>query len=195
MPKKDKLSPRPSRNARDESKSPMSGNSKSPRQGTTSDQDKSPNRLQQGSLRRGGVSSEAVDEDAIAKFEKRTFPKSAEEKGALCKALDSNILFRYLDENTRSDIFESMEPKTFKQGEEIITQGDEGDYFYLIHKGDVDVIVNKKKVSTLSEGGYFGELALIYGTPRSATCIVKSKEVKTFRLDRQHYRMLLMVGT
>ncbi len=53
--------------------------------------------------------------------------------------------------------------------------------------------MNKKHVSTLSNGGYFGELALIYGTPRSATCVAKNGSVETFRLDRTHYRMLLMV--
>jgi len=180
MPKEGKT---PKEDRRNPSKSPARGALKSPR---------SPGRLLEGSLRRGGVSSEAVDEKAIAAFEKTTFPKSAEEKAALNKALTKNILFRYLDDSTRSDVFESMEPKSFAKGQAIITQGDEGDYFYLIHKGSVDVIVNRKKVSTLAEGGYFGELALIYGTPRSATCIVKSSEVTTFRLDRQHYRMLLM---
>jgi CRP-like cAMP-binding protein len=36
-------------------------------------------------------------------------------------------------------------------------------------QGDVEIYVNGEKVLTLGEGGSFGELALIYGTPRAAT--------------------------
>ena len=75
--------------------------------------------------------------------------------------------------------------------------GEEGDYFYIIHKGEVDVYVNNAKVGSIGEGGSFGELALIYGTPRAATITVKESasgsSVTTFRLDRESYRMLLMV--
>ena len=34
---------------------------------------------------------------------------------------------------------------------------------------DHQVVVNDTMVSTIGEGGSFGELALIYGTPRAAT--------------------------
>lgn len=52
--------------------------------------------------------------------------------------------------------------------------GDEGDNFYVIEKGTVEVWVGKDNqtpvmVSTIGENGAFGELALIYGTPRAAT--------------------------
>jgi cAMP-dependent protein kinase regulator len=40
---------------------------------------------------------------------------------------------------------------------------------YLFLQGDVEIYVNGEKVLTLGEGGSFGELALIYGTPRAAT--------------------------
>jgi len=91
-----------------------------------------------------------------------------------------------------------MEPKDYKAGESIIVQGEEGDYFYIIHKGEVDVYVNNAKVGSIGEGGSFGELALIYGTPRAATIAVKedsATQVTTFRLDRESYRMLLMGNT
>lgn len=55
------------------------------------------------------------------------------------------------------------------QAEVIIQQGDEGDNFYIIDTGEVEVFVNGEKMLTIGEGGSFGELALIYGTPRAAT--------------------------
>ena len=52
--------------------------------------------------------------------------------------------------------------------------------------------MNGQHVTTISEGGSFGELALIYGTPRAAT--VKSKhETKLWAIDRDSYRRILMV--
>jgi len=53
-------------------------------------------------------------------------------------------------------------------GDTIIEQGDDGDNFYVIDSGEVDVYVNGNHMTTISDGGSFGELALIYGTPRAA---------------------------
>lgn len=58
---------------------------------------------------------------------------------ALSKAIAKNILFSHLDENERSDIFDAMFQVTFLQGESIIQQGDEGDNFYVIDVGEVEV--------------------------------------------------------
>lgn len=76
-------------------------------------------------------------------------------------------------------------------GEIVIQQGDEGDNFYIIDSGEVDVFVSDEYVSTIGEGGSFGELALIYGTPRAAT--IKSRtDVKLWAIDRVTYRRILM---
>merc|ERR1711976_991637 len=72
--------------------------------------------------------------------------------------------------------------------------GDEGDNFYIIDQGGVDIYVNGAKVVTLSEGASFGELALIYGTPRAAT-VKASTDVKLWGIDRDSYRRILMGST
>jgi cAMP-dependent protein kinase regulator len=156
-----------------------------------------PPRTQEKGRRRGAVSSEAVTEEDIAKYQKTTIPKTHQEMLGLQEALNKNVLFKYLDDNTRSDIFDVMEPRDYQSRENIIAQGEEGDYFYIIHKGEVDIYVNNTKVGSIGEGGSFGELALIYGTPRAATITVKDEipAVHTFRLDRESYRMLLMGNT
>lgn len=58
---------------------------------------------------------------------------------ALSKAIAKNVLFSHLDENERSDIFDAMFPVNCLSGEPIINQGDEGDNFYVIDQGDVEV--------------------------------------------------------
>ena len=74
-------------------------------------------------------------------------------------------------------------------------QGDEGDSFYVIRHGNVDVVVNRPGGSPIivarlgpSEG--FGEMALLTGQPRSASVIALS-EVEVFRLSRVAFHELL----
>lgn len=49
-------------------------------------------------------------------------------------------------------------------------------------------------VTTICEGGSFGELALIYGTPRAATVKART-DVKLWGIDRDSYRRILMGST
>ncbi|VEL21744.1 unnamed protein product [Protopolystoma xenopodis] len=76
----------------------------------------------------------------------------------------------------------------------IIQQGDEGDNFYIIDQGQVEIFVNGDYISSVGEGGSFGELALIYGVPRAATVRAKT-EVKLWGIDRDSYRRILMGST
>lgn len=54
------------------------------------------------------------------------------------------------------------------------------------------VYVNGEWVTSFGEGGSFGELALIYGTPRAATVKAKT-DLKLWGIDRDSYRRILMV--
>ena len=58
---------------------------------------------------------------------------------ALAKAIGKNVLFSHLDENERSDIFDAMFPVNCIASESIIQQGDEGDNFYVLDQGEVEV--------------------------------------------------------
>lgn len=144
--------------------------------------------------RRGGISAEPVTEEDATSYVKKVVPKDYKTMAALSKAIAKNVLFSHLDENERSDIFDAMFPVNCLSGEPIITQGDEGDNFYVIDMGEVDVYVNQELVTTIGEGGSFGELALIYGTPRAATVTAKV-DVKLWGIDRDSYRRILMGST
>lgn len=144
--------------------------------------------------RRGGISAEPVTEEDATSYVKKVVPKDYKTMAALSKAIARNVLFSHLDENERSDIFDAMFPVNCLQGEAIIQQGDEGDNFYVIDHGEVEVFVNNDLVTTIQEGGSFGELALIYGTPRAATVRAKT-DVKLWGIDRDSYRRILMGST
>ncbi len=134
--------------------------------------------------RRGAVSAEPYKEEDATSYVKTVIPKDYATMQALSKAIQSNLLFSHLDDSEKSDIFDAMQPFNYKAGETIIQQGEEGDFFYIIDQGEVEVYVNNKCVTAISDGGSFGELALIYGTPRAATIKAKS-ECKLWAIDRK----------
>ena len=111
---------------------------------------------------------------------------------ALKKSIENNVLFSHLDDTESQDIFAAMFKAEFNAGEVIIKQGDDGDNFYVIHQGEVDILVNDVKVVSIKEGDSFGELALIYGTPRAATAIASTATVTLWGLDRYRNYLLMI---
>lgn len=80
----------------------------------------------------------------------------------------------------------------------LFEQNGIGNYFYILKEGSVELIINKKTVKKLGESESFGELALLYQAPRSASvktlerCVMWVLERKTFRrivdkLNRMNY--------
>lgn len=63
----------------------------------------------------------------------------------------------------------------FVQREQVLfQQGDVGDQFYLIARGEVEVLVRNaqgmdQKIDAMRDGDYFGETALLHDAPRNAT--------------------------
>jgi cAMP-dependent protein kinase regulator len=68
-------------------------------------------------------------------------PKDEKTMASLQKAIEKNVLFKHLEENQRKEIFDAMFPVVHNPGEIIIKQGDEGDNFYVIDEGEVEVFI------------------------------------------------------
>jgi len=147
--------------------------------------------------RRGAVSASVMTEEDLQNYEKKVVPKDYRTMQQLERAISKNILFQHLEEDERTDVFDSMELKTVSEGEVIIRQGDEGDNFYVVDCGEVEVYVASHgdvPINAIGEGGSFGELALIYGTPRAATIKAKT-DCRLWLIDRNTYRRILMGTT
>lgn len=90
---------------------------------------------------------------------------------------------------------------------QVIIQGDQGDFFYVVEKGTFDIYVNPSgvlepgldglgaKVATIEPGGSFGELALMYNAPRAATVMSAEAGCTLWALDRITFRRILMDST
>lgn len=104
--------------------------------------------------------------------------------------LRDHFLFDGLDKNELQFVLDAMEPVRFKKGADITVQGDIGDFYYILYRGEVVFIVDGNPVGKGQAGCSFGELALLYNSPRAAT--VKSLcYCELFRIDQEGFRALL----
>ena len=77
----------------------------------------------------------------------------------------------------------------------IISQGEDGDHFYLVDSGTYEVFLKQaedgKPVATYESGKSFGELALLYNSPRAATITCKTAGT-LWALERKAFRHVMV---
>jgi len=114
----------------------------------------------------------------------------------IAKVLKKVQLFKRLTNQERLRIAKALERKPWKKNDYIITQGDDGDEFFIIIKGNVGVMINKDdsdepfQVGGLSSGDYVGARALLRNEPRNASIVVQSELVVTLSMSRQMFNDL-----
>ncbi|XP_036956405.1 protein kinase, cAMP-dependent, regulatory, type II, alpha, B [Acanthopagrus latus] len=148
--------------------------------------------------RRVSVCAEAYDpdDDEDDDAEPRVvYPKTDEQRRRLQDACRDILLFKTLEQEQFSEVLDGMFEVLVKPQEHIIDQGDDGDNFYVIEKGVYDILVEKDGASVCvgkyDNKGSFGELALMYNTPRAAT-IVATQEGALWGLDRATFHRLIV---
>ncbi|MEM9008505.1 MAG: cyclic nucleotide-binding domain-containing protein [Cyanobacteria bacterium P01_F01_bin.86] len=86
---------------------------------------------------------------------------------------------------------------TYDSGEYIFRQGDRADYFYVIVKGEVEVLQEQSKqqvrvLNRLSRGGYFGEIGILQASHRTASVrVAEGSEAQLLVLDRDDFTALM----
>ena len=136
------------------------------------------------------IFSKGLDDEPRDGSESPIKPSSSEKSkecvDMLKKALQS-LLFTETTLEELDKVLAVMQTVKFEPGQNIITQGDSGDKFYVVEHGTLEVIVNGNGVGLLKEGDHFGELALIYEAPRAATIRAVS-DALLWTLDRDNFR-------
>lgn len=97
-----------------------------------------------------------------------------------------------LKQYERSKIADALETKKIPAGQNIITEGEPGEYFYMLEQGTAQAYKHgvEGPVKEYKRGGYFGELALLNDKPRAAS-VVAQTDCKVARLGRDGFKRLL----
>uniref|UniRef100_A0A3Q2ZJN1 cAMP-dependent protein kinase type II-alpha regulatory subunit n=1 Tax=Kryptolebias marmoratus TaxID=37003 RepID=A0A3Q2ZJN1_KRYMA len=131
------------------------------------------------------------DEDDEDTEPRVVHPKTDEQRCRLQEACRDILLFKTLDQEQFSQVLDAMFELKVQPQEHVIDQGDDGDNFYVIERGIFDIVVSGKCVGQYNNKGSFGELALMYNTPRAAT-IIATTEGSLWGLDRATFRRLIL---
>jgi CRP-like cAMP-binding protein len=107
------------------------------------------------------------------------------------RVLSSVDLFSALSAAQRADLASSTVAHTFGDGEAIVRQGEPGDSMYVLCSGRVAVVLEpgRQEVAVIEQGGYFGEMSLLTGEPRTATVVARGEAV-VLELDAALFRRL-----
>ncbi|XP_013365946.1 PREDICTED: cAMP-dependent protein kinase type II-beta regulatory subunit [Chinchilla lanigera] len=147
--------------------------------------------------RRASVCAEAYnpDEEEDDADSRIIHPKTDDQRNRLQEACKDILLFKNLDPEQMSQVLDAMFEKLVKEGEHVIDQGDDGDNFYVIDRGTFDIYVKcdgvGRCVGNYDNRGSFGELALMYNTPRAAT-ITATSPGALWGLDRVTFRRIIV---
>lgn len=72
----------------------------------------------------------------------------------------------------------------------VVREGEPGAEFFVVVEGEVDIRRGAGTIDTIRGGGFFGEIALITGSPRTAT-VTTGTPVRALVIARSDFRALL----
>ena len=127
----------------------------------------------------------------------QTMKASSESRTDKYKEFLSSVpLLESLNAEELSKLSDALNEKVFEDGEYIIRQGDAGQDFFVISEGQGTVRKSmapgqpEVNIIDLSEGNFFGELALLKDQPRAASVVAKGRCI-CLTLDRGAFERLL----
>lgn len=143
--------------------------------------------------RRLGIAESFCNENEDSENDEETisYQKSAEERDFLRISLQSVLFCSQLKMEQMNLVIDAMSPVKVEQNEVIMKQGEKGDMFYIIKSGRFEVSKDNVVVHVFDNSGYFGELALIYAAPRSAT-VTSTVEGWLWSINRRNFRRLVV---
>jgi len=126
--------------------------------------------------------------------------KSAEAMRRIEGAIRQNKIFSRLNDHQLQLLQQAMMEHHVEAGSNVITQGEKGNHYYIVDQGELDAYVKNASASqgeapthvkSFGPGDSFGELALMYNCPRTATIQARTDTV-LWSLDRVSFRSIVL---
>lgn len=105
-------------------------------------------------------------------------------------------LFSQMDDQDLAGVHAIVTHASFRAGEVILREGEPGDLFYVLTAGKVEVLITdasgaEKSLQVIEPGGFFGELSMLTGKPRTAR-IRATESAQALGLDRDQFFAFLV---
>ena len=110
------------------------------------------------------------------------------------KFLKKVELFREVPAEYLTRMAEIAEERVLYRDEVLFKEGEPGDSLYLIQDGEISVRMSGREIAVLGPRQCIGEMALLDGQPRSATCIV-TRDARLLRISSEDFFNLLDTHT
>lgn len=110
--------------------------------------------------------------------------------GASVETLERVPLFEGLDAGELQSIADAMREHVFRAGETVVAEGAAADGFYVVESGEAEVVAQGEPRGTLGSGDWFGEIALLMGSERTAT-ITATTDLHCYGLAPFDFRTLV----
>jgi CRP-like cAMP-binding protein len=104
--------------------------------------------------------------------------------------LQNVALFKGCSRKDLQSVARRSENRRVEAGTTIVTEGENGNEFFVIIDGSARVSRQGRKITTLGPGSGFGELALLGNAPRNAT-VVADSDMELVVLDEPEFAQLL----
>jgi CRP-like cAMP-binding protein len=130
-----------------------------------------------------------LDEPAVAPA---AVPKPTD-KAAIVTRMPPTPIFSSLDQAALRALVERVAVRTYEPGARLITQGETGDSLFVLVEGEVAVYregTPRVELTRLAEGAFFGEIALVTKTPRTAT-VEAVRECVALEVSRDVFNELI----
>jgi CRP/FNR family transcriptional regulator, cyclic AMP receptor protein len=106
-------------------------------------------------------------------------------------ALISRVpLFEHCSKGELQEIASIADESDIAEGKELTTEGSPGREFFVIIEGTASVAQDGDQINDLGPGDFFGEVALVKDTPRTAT-VTATSPVRALVVTRQNFKRLI----
>ena len=99
-------------------------------------------------------------------------------------------LFAHCSKRELQEVAQLADEIDLREGKEMTRQGSRGREFFVLLEGTAKVTKNGRRINTLGSGDFFGEIALVSDTPRTATVTATSPVRALVVTDRSFRRLL-----
>jgi CRP/FNR family cyclic AMP-dependent transcriptional regulator len=99
-------------------------------------------------------------------------------------------LFAHCSRRELSEVAGIADEIDLREGKELTKEGAPGREFFVLVEGTADVVKNGRKINSLGAGDFFGEIALVHQSPRTAT-VKATSPVRALVVTERNFRRLL----